>query len=201
MSKVREKCSSFIAPSQSVLHDPWFMMEIRQGFCNVWSHCEFEEECQRKSSLWWLFFILFQHPNSLYLPLTFPQSSDESQAFSYLQAIWKVAAHTLCNVQNPGDLILILSLQFPFLLMLVDLPRVLQSGAIKCLGGLQCRLKNKLSCYLQFRRHCWVSGLSHQQWRSKIYGKINTWEFQKFILALIHTFSKNAGQVFSIMYW
>lgn len=44
----------------------------------------------------------------LYLYLTFAQSSDESQPFSYLQAIWKVAAHTLCNAQNPGDLILIL---------------------------------------------------------------------------------------------
>lgn len=52
---------------------------------------------------------------------------------------------------------------FPFLLVLVDLCRVLQSGAIKCLCGLQYHLKNKAITYSSWDIHCCVSGFSHQQ--------------------------------------
>lgn len=52
--------------------------------------------------------MLFQRPNSPYLHRAFPQFLEESQPFSYLQDRWKVAAHTLCNAQSPGDLIMML---------------------------------------------------------------------------------------------
>lgn len=68
----------------------------------------FRKDVEGKVLCDYFFLTLFQHPNSLYLHLTFPQSSDEFQPFSYLQAIWKVTAHTLCSAQYPGDLILIL---------------------------------------------------------------------------------------------